>query len=429
MRPKILKALAVISFGLVTFPFLLTNDVLAFENISVVRILCYYGVCAVVFIAGYAFGNVIKKHKKLIFSERITGILTFFTGLLLLFITKEVNIIFALGVSAVLWYFLGERASHKHYADIFPMFMFGVYIGVTLLCYLFFRGMCEQEFKEPVSSAVICAFMVELCLAALLINQSGIYDKANRRRETRTMLPKGLSGYNAALVLGITVIGLCFYLFSDGIVWFLNQVITMFINIILFLLSGNSDFVTTVDDPEYDGTGYVDMQQGTFLEVIFIIVLIVLAVIFRKKIFAAIKDFIKRIYSLFTRETDISEPEPDFTDIFEKIASSRRRKGVYTGYSELMKLYKNEKKDPVRKFRYGYGVLLMQLIYCKADIHRGDTVSVHYEKGRNICGAGLKEITDGYDRLRYNDSGVTDEQLSCLDSLITEMNTLVRGIK
>ena len=34
MRSKILKFLAVISFGLVTFPFVLTNDVLSFENIS-----------------------------------------------------------------------------------------------------------------------------------------------------------------------------------------------------------------------------------------------------------------------------------------------------------------------------------------------------------------------------------------------------------
>ena len=49
MRSKILKLLAVISFGLITFPFILTNDVLALDDISVLRILCYYGAFASIF--------------------------------------------------------------------------------------------------------------------------------------------------------------------------------------------------------------------------------------------------------------------------------------------------------------------------------------------------------------------------------------------
>ncbi len=425
VRSKILKMLAVISFGLVTFPFLLTNDVLAFRNISPLRIICYYVLCAAVFGVGYGFGGVIKKRKKLIVLERITGVLMFGTGLLLLFITEEINIIFALGVSAVLWYFLGERASHKHYADIFPAFMFGVYIGVTLLCYLFYVGMCERELKEPVQSVVVGAFMVELCLAALLINQSGIYDKANRRRETRTMLPKGLSGYNAALVVGVTVIGLCLYLFSDEIIWLLNSVISLVIRIILFIMSGYSEFMKTesIEQELPFNNGYNGTETNNMWQVIFAVAVIVFLIVFRKKILEAVKNLIKRIYSYFTRETQVSEAEPEFTDIFEELDSSRRRRKGYMSYSGLMKLYKNE-KNPIKKYRFGYALVLAQLKAFKAGIRESDTVSVHYEKGRALCGTGFKTVTDGYDRLRYNDDGVTELQSEELDMIIKSLNQL-----
>ena len=111
MRSGILKFLAVISFGLVTFPFVITNDVLSFENISVLRLLAYYAGFGVVFGIGYAFGRVTIKRKKLIPLERIVGISSFCVGLLLLGITDEIGIIFAAGASSVLWFFLGERAA------------------------------------------------------------------------------------------------------------------------------------------------------------------------------------------------------------------------------------------------------------------------------------------------------------------------------
>ncbi len=428
MRSGILKFLAVISFGLVTFPFVLTNDVLAFENISVLRILAYYCTFGIVFGFGYAFGKATLKRKKLIFAGRIIGILTFGIGLVMLAFTKEINIIFAVGVSAVLWYFLGERASRKHYADIFPAFMFGVYICVTLLCYLFYGAMCPGELKEPVQSAVIAAFMIELCLAALLINQSGIYDKANRRRETRTMLPKGLSGYNAALVLAVTMLGLFLYLFTDKIVWLLNELVRLLIKAALFIMKGYSEFMATeaVDYNVAEGSGYTPAETNDLWNLVFIIILITVVIIFRKKIFSYIKELFKRIYGFFSRETEISEDEPEFTDVFEELDSARRRNSGDVSLSRLMKLYRSE-TDPIKKYRFGYGLLLRQLRMCKADIREADTVSVQHEKGRAICGAELKSVTDSYDRLRYNDSTVTDEELKRLDELIKSMNGMVKA--
>lgn len=427
MRSKILKILAVISFGLVTFPFVLTNDVLAFENISVLRILGYYAIFGAIFTVGYIFGGAVISRKKLLILERITGIFTFAAGLILLIFTDEVNIICAVGISSVLWYFLGERASRKHYADIFPAFMFGVYIGVTLLSYLFFGAMCEKTVKEPVLNVVIIAFMVEICLAALLINQSGIYDKANRRRETRTMLPKGLSGYNAVLVLGFTVLGLALYAFADEIVWALNELIRLVIRAALFMLRGYSEFMATdASDTAISDGGYLEAEGNDLWNLLFIIILITVIIVFRKQILQAIKGLLKRIYGFIFRETELSDDEPEFTDVFEEISASRRKNSEHIAYSRLMRLYKNE-ADPMKKYRYGYSILLRQLKSCKADIRGADTVYDQHEKGKELCGALLKDVTDGYDKLRYNNQLVTAEQLSALDTLIKNLSNLTKG--
>ena len=425
MRSGILKFLAVVSFGLVTFPFVLTNDVLSFENISLLRMLAYYAGFGVIFGLGYAFGKVTIKRKKLIPLERFAGLLTFSASLLLLTVTDEVGIIFAAGVSCVLWYFLGERASHKHYADIFPAFMFGVYIGVTLLCYLFYGAMCPKELKDPVQTAVIAAFMVEMCLAALLINQSGIYDKANRRKETRTMLPKGLSGYNAALVTGVTVCGLMLYVFSDKIVWLLNEIVRLLIRLFIFIMARNTDFMAIEGSDNSAGhPGFIEHERYDVWNLLVFAALIMLVIIFRRKLWQAIKNFFSRIAGFFAKETAVSEPEPEFVDVFEQVTDVRKGRDV--SYSALMKQYRKE-TDPEKKYRLGYAVLLLQMKYCHAKLSVADTVTEQYEKGREIFGAELAGITAAYDRLRYDGEAVTAEQLSAMDSLISSAAAIVKG--
>ncbi len=425
MRSGILKFLAVISFGLVTFPFVLTNDVLSFENISVLRLLAYYAGFGVVFGAGYAFGRATIKRKKLIPLERIVGLLSFCAALSLTSITDEIGIIFAAGVSSVLWYFLGERAARKHYADIFPAFMFGVYIVVTLVCYLFYGAMCDRELKAPVQTAVIIAFMVEMCLAALLINQSGIYDKANRRRETRTMLPKGLSGYNAALVTGVTVCGLMLYVFADKIVWLLNETVRLFIKLFILIMEGNVDFMAIESgDNSGEYTGNMEYRSYDVWNLLFFVTAIVLIIVFRRQLWQAIKSFLGRIAGFFMKETQISDAEPEFVDVFEQVSDVRKVKDL--SYQTLMKRYKKE-TDPEKKYRLGYAVLLWQMKYCRAKLTAADTVTDQYEKGREIFGAELKEIASAYDKLRYDGEEVDTEQLSALDSLITSAAVLVKG--
>lgn len=425
MRSGILKFLAVVSFGLITFPFVLTNDVLSFDNISVLRILIYYAGFGVIYGLGYAFGRVTIKHRKLIPLERFAGVTTFFASFLLLTATTQFAVITAVGISCAFWYFLGERAAHKHYADIFPAFMFGVYIGVTLICYLFYGAMCSPQLKGPVQSAVIIAFMIEMCLAALLINQSGIYDKANRRRETRTMLPKGLSGYNAALVTCITVCGLLLYVFSDKIVWLLNEIVRLIIRFFLFLMNGYSEFMA-IDSGESNPNpmGYFGNESYDGWNLLFFVVVVVLIIVFRRKIWQKIKGFFRWVSGFFTKESSVSEAEPEFVDVFEQVSAVGSTKDI--SYTALMKRYKKE-SNPEKKYRLGYAVLLWQMKYCHAKLAVSDTVTDQYEKGRDIFGAELIHITTAYDKLRYDGVMVTSEQLLALDSMIRSTSALIKG--
>lgn len=426
MRSKFLKLLAVVAFGLITFPFVLTNDVVSFENISPLRMLGYYGGFTVLFLIGYAFAYVAYRRKVLTVIMRLTGVFSFASGLIMLLWTKDTNIIFALCASSVLWYFLGVRASRKHYADIFPVYMFGLYIVVTLISYIVYGMVCEKELKEPVQTAVIVVFMVEMCLVALLINQSEIYDKANRRRETRTMLPKELSAFNALLVLGVTGTGLVLYVFADEIVFLLKKIAGFFIKAFLFLMRGHSEFIPVDGGDEYlEGNGYTTPETNDFWNVIFFIILIAVVICFRKQILEVIKNIIKSIISFFMRETEKSMPEPEFVDIFEDIGYDRKKaKGV--SYSALMRQYRSE-KNAIKKYRIGYGILLKQLLFCKIDIKRADTVTVQHEKGREICGETLKEVTECYNSLRYDDASVSEADLSALDRLIADMGVHLKG--
>ena len=283
----------------------------------------------------------------------------------------------------------------------------------------FFGAMCGSDVKETVLDVVVVMFMVELCLASLLINQSSIYDKANRRKETRTMLPKGLSWYNAILVLGVTLIGLFLFLFRDNVVWFLNETVRLAIYAALFLIKGEAEFMAIDSgDSASIGSGYYPPEANDAWNVIFILAFIACIIIFRKQILSAIKNLFKRIYGFFVKETEQSLAEPEFTDIFEELGSARNKKDVAITYSKLLRKYKNE-SDGVKKYRLGYQIILKQLKAFNAGIKGADTVFVQHEKGKSLCGADFRLVTECYDRLRYNNAIVTDEELMVLDRLVS----------
>lgn len=415
MRARILKILAVAAFGMVTLPLMLVNDVIAFGGFSLLRFVAYYAAFGLLFALGYALANASKKKKKLLVLSRAVGILCFFLSFLPALFTEGIGLIVTVGFCAAFWYFLGERAAAKHYADFFPAFALVVYIVVTLGAYISCGMISDEKLGKSVGGAVIVMFAVELVMSAMLINQSGIYDKANRRSEIRAMLPKGLSGYNAALVLIIVSAGLGLYFFKDYIIVFLTTLARLIVQFIIFIMRMNSESMEIQDSEE--GSAPLFSADGMPLNrltmTLFIAMLIIFAIIYRKKIWRAVKAFVKRICGLFTREQSESGEDTGFVDFFEELPAARRKNEPIND-SKLLRLYRAE-RDPREKYRLGYRIILRELNKNRAKIVPPDTVNEQLEKGKTVCGGDFGEITRVYSALRYDDETVTAEQLAALE--------------
>lgn len=416
MREKLLKILAVAAFGMVSFPVVLTGDAHSFGNMDPLRLCAYYAVFLAVFALGYALGQVTKRRKKLLLPCRLLGAGTFFLSLLLLPFTDRVTVIGAAGAAAVFWYFLGERASRKHYADFFPIFAFGIYIVATLFSYFAFSLSASEELRPPVQNAVIVSFLAELCLAALLINQSGIYDKASRRRETKTTLPHGLSGYNAALILLVTGAGLALYLFSDKIVWFLWEVVRLIVRLILALMRVPTDFFV----PAAEGGDLSELlpeSRPNELWNLARLLAIALIIVFRKQLWAWLKSIGRAIRDFFSRDTAESGEPLDFVDLFEEAPSQKRKRTQDLTDAQLLKKYRAQ-TDPLQKYRLGYRLLLRKMNRANAHITPSDTASAHLEKGRRVYGEALSPVVEGYNAVRYHGETAGSEPTDALEKLL-----------
>ena len=420
MRSMILKTFSVLAFAAVVFPVLFSFDINTFGNINALRILYYYGIGAVVFAFGYVEEQLSKVHKKLRILLRIIGCLSFGAGFLALLIGGDGPMAFALGACCVFGFFLGERAGAKNFADMYPLTALAVYIVLTIACYIFVRVAANEEINEAAAETVVAAFAIEFTAAALLLNQSGIFERANMRRETRASLPKGLTAYNAALVLGFTVTGLLLCIFRKQIAWVLEQAALIIGKAILALMS-----LFDAEPMEIETTGDAEIGPGLqfyeytwyFAEAFAIISLIVIIIIFRHKIFNAIKAFFIRLGAFFSGRPEESSVRPEFIDVFENYSSGRNRRGENDNIYAARRKYKSE-HDPTKKYRNGYRVLLFRIKSVNHRLSPADTVPVQAQRGSELFGESLGSVAKVYDEVRYNGTVPSESELAELDTLV-----------
>ena len=421
MRGTVLKILATLAFAAVVFPFMFACDINTYGNISALRMLFYYGIGAAVFLLGYVSAQASKAHRKLRIPLRAAGFLCFGAGFLSLLITGDGVTVFAFGVCCVFAYFIGERAGYKNFADMFPMSAFAFYIFLTIGCYIFVRVAANEDINTAAADTVVAAFAVEFTCAALLVNQSGIFDRANMRKETKSSLPKGLTAYNAALILGFTVTALVLLIFRKQLAWLLTEAIMALVRVMMWFMSLFHAEPMTIETPEGGelGPGWIFYEYSWYIAEAFgIISLIALAVIFRKKIFAAIKGFFARLGAFFSGRPEESE-HPEFIDVFENYSSGRRNGFTGDNVYAVQRKYKSE-TDPVKRFRYGYRILLFRIKAVNQRLTPADTVSVQAQRGEARFGHDeMQSAAMTYDGVRYGGQVPDGEQLSQLDDMIS----------
>lgn len=419
MKATVLKILSAVAFSAVVFPFMFGCDINTYGNMDFMRMLFYCGVCFVMFLLGLLGAHIGKRSKKIRIAVRIIAFLTFAGGFLSLLIKGDGVTVFALGVCCVFIFFVGERFGYKNFADMFPLTAFAFYIVFALGCYIFVKAAAQEAIKEQATDIVVSAFALEFAAAALLVNQGGIFDRANMRRETRSSLPKGLSAYNAALVLGLTLTGAFAFIFRKQLAWLIEQILLTIGKAIYWLTGLFSAEKMAIQDGEA-GEGVLQEAAENpvtyVLEALVIVLMLIIAIIFREKIFEAIKNFFISLGRFFSGHPDESA-KPDFHDVFENYSSKKARVPASDSISTVRRKYKAE-TDPVKKFRLGYRVLLYRIKTLNNSLSPADTTTVQVQRGTPHFGEDeLSETARVYDCIRYGGGTPDAAQLESLNAL------------
>ena len=418
-RNVFLKIFSALSLGLVGFPFVFSCDVNCYGAIDGIRILLYYGAFLIIGSLGYFFAAALSANKALRAITRIIGALCFGLGFISLPFGGDPFLIIALGLNSVFWYFIGKRSRENIFADIFPLYFFGIYIVLSLVCYIFMAIAAPEEIKALVMRIMLIAFMVEFSAAALLINQSGIFERANRRKDTRATLPKGLSGYNAFMVGTAAVILSLVCIFADYIADFLRLLIRFFIELYFSIVSMFNAEKMSIEESEGAVKPSLGVAANSFewWQVLAVLIFLAILFIFRKKIAGAIKGVFSRLMGFLSSENKNNE-EKEFYDIVEDYDSTKSRREAVFSDGKLFKLYKSE-KDGNKKYRFGYRIILRKIKLFNPTLMPSDTTGIQVKKGTELYGYNdLSAVAKCYERLRYNDENITEKELSDLDSLI-----------
>ena len=143
-----LKILAAVSMGMIGFPLMFCCDINSFGSIEPLRLLICYGAFLLCAFLGFAGGEVTKKRPKLRLLTRLFGIFTFGAGFIYLLLGGDYFTVFAAGLNSVFWYFIGERFGRVNFADMFPFFLMGLYIVLSVFCYLYAAFASEEAIRE-----------------------------------------------------------------------------------------------------------------------------------------------------------------------------------------------------------------------------------------------------------------------------------------
>ncbi len=420
MKGMLLKIISVIAFAAVVFPFLICFDSLINKNISPLRILYYYGVGAVISFIGYIGAQLSKTHKKLRIPIRIFGLITFAAGFLSVPVAGNFDMVFAHGVTCVFMFYIGERAGYKNFADMYPLAAFGTYIIIALIFYIISLFKTEADELAALPDIILAAFVIEVAASALLVNQSGIFDRANMRKETKASIPKGLTSFNAALVLGFTITGMLLCVFRKQIAWLIEQICLIIIKAIVALMSLFDAERMEIETEAGEGgsfMGFMESPSAHIFEALIIIALIVLLIVFRRKIFHAIRAFFSRLGALLSGRPEESE-HPEFTDVFENYSSSSRRNKKSDNLYSVKRKFDSE-TDPRKKYRLGYRILLFRIKSVNQRLSPADTASVQAKRGYERFGKNEMDSTVSvYDGIRYGNTVPDSVELGELKSLI-----------
>ena len=440
MKNNLLKTIAAVAMLIVPLPLLLMLDSAAFKEPSILRYLFYYLASIPAIVAGYLlkkFKTAQTKPKKILLSNfliLLTLILIAVTTCICVNKIEEASdfsfngaqVIFALIPALSFWFMLGMKLNKRSFSDVYTPLWLCIFIVETFLCYGF--GFFIKEDHPPMATAqsvMVYLLIIMSLIVALLINQSNIETQINQRKNTNLIVPKGLKSHNAKLIIIVGAVILVAMLFRNliaSVTWWIIQTTLRLIDAILQLIKMETSAQITPEG-EVPTSPLIGVQNNgpDFTVFIITLIVIVLVIVFRHKIFDFIKTLAMRFIGKFSVNEEESFNDSNYVDYYEPIIQQTEIANPETE-NDCLKRYKKE-KDHTEKYRLGYRLYMMWL--AKRNRNMSDKLTVEQQKlvaKKTYHGdSDIDNISDCYTEIRYNDGKADSEELSTMDVLVKEL--------
>ena len=437
-----MKCVAALAMLMLPLPMMFVFEVSAFGRFTLWHYLVYYAIAGTVTAAGYITMSVKRsqhKAKAIFFSNILIAVVgTVFTILVPIVSTAVNNMLgentfnvfnfsIALMPSVVVWYLLGLSLKNNSFDEVYTPVWLGIYLVETFMCYIFCCAMSEDRAYLNDSKTKIAVLLVMMALlTVLLINQSNIQSQIDRRRNTNLIVPKGLKLYNAKLISIVGAVILVALLLKDhvtaGLTW-LVQMTLKIIDALIFNIRFQQTDSLTPEDTKLPDSDIFSAEQGNkdILIYILVIAVIVLLIVFRKKIIGFFKKLAKRFFGKFSVDDSTENEYEDYTDSYETL-DIKQEKIARETKKDCLKKYRRT-KDKTEKFRLGYRLYIMWLAQRSTDNISTMTV----EQQRNVSDKlyhgteDINELSVSYNRVRYDDEDPTDNDMTATERLIDEL--------
>lgn len=419
------KALACLAQLAALFPFAVIYEALALEMLVVWHFAVIYAVWIGFGLVGWLSGLLLESLGKRRLPKKLIPVVNFLgRSCIVLPLAAFILVGIRLNIhggafvyllpAAMLSYYGGERSVGKSYSDVFTKAWFALFVTAALLV-TFILAITKATGVSSAAAWLMCpAFGVMVLLSAVLANQTNIDSRTRQRSYGRAVLPAGLRRYNTVLVMIIFTLTLGVFLFSRQLGALIRAMTSAIMKAAMYLTEQISKLFRPVQEeapPVESGepisAPVSETHAADIVTVLLIAILVVLVIVFRKQIAAAIKSLFAPLFRSRRRESDMPFADEITSSAAKQLSARQRRKAE----RDLARQYARE-TVPERKFRLGYALFLAELNNTPHKPRPSDTTDDHREKGKAAFGEDPAAITETYNNVRYGDIPPTAEELA-----------------
>lgn len=430
---SVLTAVATAELLMCLFPFIVLTEGLGFGEYIPWHYFALYAVYAVFMLCGRLCGAWVnggsfssKQRPWALFASRAAVIVPAAVFIIVCACTGlPTSLYFYAFPGAVIAFFGGHRSVGLGYGDIMTVGWFAGYFVGAIAASLLLLMVHEEDVRSDGIFQLCIMFGVIIVLSAVLANQTNIDIRTRQRSAGRNILPKGLRGYNAAVIGGVCAAAAGLFLFAKPLAELVSGGLAALVSALFSFIYGLGGGKNYADKTEQDLSsldGELTFEDNSsivsdIMTILLVIGLIVLIVKFRRQIAELIREIIAPLF----RDREKPEPLPFADEISDSVTARSRKSDSRKTEQHLLRAYRRE-QDPVLKYRKGYLLFMLRLNRSAFPCMPSDTTTVQGKKG--VLAFRRSEIDDmvgEYNEIRYGGKTPGAEQLSAQERLLNEL--------